>query len=639
MQRQPSTESDSFLRQHRCLRGLLHLSHGMKVLIGVGLIAIAVLLVLEALYFRRAIFVMIVPFSVTLCTIYATISLNRSWVWPIIGVSFFHIFVILYLLLIFAYFFFFKPLYIIMVLNWAFDTLYTAKTTSYYVQCFCIFAALVIFGLFNLWQLVVSLHYFDYLDIVAKTETATTDSGATHITTMEKPIVLVVNRNPSEMNSSGDYRLSDPNLVPMEEDAESGRSKRNRHPSQKMVQYLQETVIKKSRPSLFLEDCVKSDELSETVKLSEMPSVVDGERQIKKAKRRRESHNPSRNSKLKEELLETVSNGVVGKENGKIEDEPVDVTDNGDRSSVESTSKRKISVIALDELPKFDANTPVEEMIAACERRHIGRPSDRLFRIRAMVDTILEENPEKKLEADKILAEETKLLLEEKRRTQEQNRLNKKRALSINQQEQMYCRPRKRPRAYSPPVAFHPKFTIDDGMNDSFAEDLPSHEESFSSTIECPPSFSQIDVSQGEVKKGIRPPVLPPNIRIIRPVIRSVFASSKVSNLQKKIQPIPSTVNVRPGSDPISDQENHVNHVKTITTQPAPLVNNQTLIFYNDYYNNFPPMQDNLRYFYVSQDGKMICPPDIPNNTEEPDADQVADKIFEATPGVLLTVL
>ena len=144
----------------------------------------------------------------------------------------------LYLILIFSYFFFFKPLYIIMVLNWAFDSkfykhilwtyllykldnvhllaLHTQKTPSYYIQCFCIFAAFFIFGLFNLWQLTVGLHYFEYLDMVARTETATTNSHQTGMTALSvlsekrEPIVLVVNRNPSDLGpppKAGDYRL------------------------------------------------------------------------------------------------------------------------------------------------------------------------------------------------------------------------------------------------------------------------------------------------------------------------------------------------------------------------------------------------------------------------------------------------
>lgn len=92
--------------------------------------------------------------------------------------------------------------------NLTFLALYTQKTPSYYIQCFCIFASLVIFGLFNLWQLNVSLHYFDYLDVVARTDTNSRQTQMTNIPEKKEPIVLVVNRNLSEnMQENNDYRL------------------------------------------------------------------------------------------------------------------------------------------------------------------------------------------------------------------------------------------------------------------------------------------------------------------------------------------------------------------------------------------------------------------------------------------------
>jgi hypothetical protein len=68
-----------------------------------------------------------------------------------------------YATLIFLFYFFIKPFYIIMVFNWAFDTLHTKKTPSYYLYCLCLFVALVGFFLFNLWQVLVSLQFRGYL--------------------------------------------------------------------------------------------------------------------------------------------------------------------------------------------------------------------------------------------------------------------------------------------------------------------------------------------------------------------------------------------------------------------------------------------------------------------------------------------
>uniref|UniRef100_A0A915DFJ6 HTH psq-type domain-containing protein n=1 Tax=Ditylenchus dipsaci TaxID=166011 RepID=A0A915DFJ6_9BILA len=107
---------------HHCLLGRLHLLSGMKLLIFVGMLAIIGILVLESLYFRKAIFVLLIPTFVTISTVVAILKQSHQLVWPIIGISFFHMFLATYAFLIFSYYFFFKPLYIIMVLNWAFDS-------------------------------------------------------------------------------------------------------------------------------------------------------------------------------------------------------------------------------------------------------------------------------------------------------------------------------------------------------------------------------------------------------------------------------------------------------------------------------------------------------------------------------------
>ncbi|CAK5113401.1 unnamed protein product [Meloidogyne enterolobii] len=53
-------------QQHFCLFGLLHLTNGMKFLVSVGLVLTVVLCILEAIWFRRALCVMIVPLSISL---------------------------------------------------------------------------------------------------------------------------------------------------------------------------------------------------------------------------------------------------------------------------------------------------------------------------------------------------------------------------------------------------------------------------------------------------------------------------------------------------------------------------------------------------------------------------------------------
>ncbi|KHN76380.1 hypothetical protein Tcan_06190 [Toxocara canis] len=195
-----ANDSSSF----RCLRGTISIVNGMRLVLVVGMFALLTILSLEIVYFRRAIFILMIPASVILITVLAIVRQKHHLVWPIIAISVsfnpmisadnttcFHIFVSLYFGLIFLYYYFFKPLYIIMVLNWAFDTLYTQKTTSYYIQCAVIFASIVAFGLFNVWQLALSCSFKDYLQgISAETRNSTPSVDKTSVS-------LVVNRSDS----------------------------------------------------------------------------------------------------------------------------------------------------------------------------------------------------------------------------------------------------------------------------------------------------------------------------------------------------------------------------------------------------------------------------------------------------------
>ncbi|KAI6241399.1 hypothetical protein M3Y99_00367800 [Aphelenchoides fujianensis] len=146
-----SSSGDSGLPRHnaaeRCVNGWLHLRTGMKIIIAVGVVVIAALVVLLSLYFRKALFLMAVSSVVTILAAGALFRHDHRFVWPLIGISFFHLFLAIHLTLVFLFFFFFKPLYIIMVFNWAFDTMYASKNTNYYVKCGCIFTALVVFFL------------------------------------------------------------------------------------------------------------------------------------------------------------------------------------------------------------------------------------------------------------------------------------------------------------------------------------------------------------------------------------------------------------------------------------------------------------------------------------------------------------
>lgn len=94
----------------------------MKIIIAIGVLVIIALVALMAIYFRKALFILSIPAMVTLFSAGAVFRYDHRFVWPLIGISFFHLFLTLYLTLIFLFYFFFKPLYIIMVFNWAFDS-------------------------------------------------------------------------------------------------------------------------------------------------------------------------------------------------------------------------------------------------------------------------------------------------------------------------------------------------------------------------------------------------------------------------------------------------------------------------------------------------------------------------------------
>ncbi|CAI4225793.1 unnamed protein product [Auanema sp. JU1783] len=149
--------------EDRCLRGQIHLNTGMKLLVTIGTFVIIALVTLMYFKFRKAMFILLIPTFITVSTVFGIISKRQRLLWPIIGVSMFHAILACYALLIFSFYFFFKPYYIIMVLNWAFNTLHTEKTPSYYMQCACIYLGLFVFLFFNIWQAVVSFSYRNLL--------------------------------------------------------------------------------------------------------------------------------------------------------------------------------------------------------------------------------------------------------------------------------------------------------------------------------------------------------------------------------------------------------------------------------------------------------------------------------------------
>ncbi|CAJ0594943.1 unnamed protein product [Cylicocyclus nassatus] len=170
-------------KKDRCLGGTIHLNAGIRIVVSIGTLVILALVVALYLKFRKALFVLLIPTAVTVMTVVAIITRRHHLVWPIIATSMFHVVLACYAILIFSFYFFFKPFYIIMVLNWAFDTLHTDKTDSYYIQCSVIFASLTIFLVYNCWQAIISLSYQEHLRL-------------TRPSYSPRPTVLIVNKQP-----------------------------------------------------------------------------------------------------------------------------------------------------------------------------------------------------------------------------------------------------------------------------------------------------------------------------------------------------------------------------------------------------------------------------------------------------------
>ena len=77
--------------------------------------------------------------------------------------QYFHIFISIYLTLIFCYFFFFKPLYIIMVLNWAFDSKSIPGLARWIINNFQLFTPIKLFHItFNVFVFLLRSFHLDF---------------------------------------------------------------------------------------------------------------------------------------------------------------------------------------------------------------------------------------------------------------------------------------------------------------------------------------------------------------------------------------------------------------------------------------------------------------------------------------------
>lgn len=59
----------------------------MKIIVGVGILVLIALIVLLAIYFKKALFVLSIPLMVTLFSAGAVFRHDHRFVWPLIGIS------------------------------------------------------------------------------------------------------------------------------------------------------------------------------------------------------------------------------------------------------------------------------------------------------------------------------------------------------------------------------------------------------------------------------------------------------------------------------------------------------------------------------------------------------------------------
>ncbi|CAB3408046.1 unnamed protein product [Caenorhabditis bovis] len=162
--------------------GKLHITSAMKGIVLLGIIVILMLVVLLYFKFRKAMFVLLVPTSISVLTVLAIIMKKHIFVYPVVAISMFHVILSIYALIVFSFYFFFKPFYILMISNWLFDTMHSEKNAAFYTQSAAVYAFLSGFLAFNAWQAHVSIHYIEHLASFAQIPQA------------HQPTVLVVNK-------------------------------------------------------------------------------------------------------------------------------------------------------------------------------------------------------------------------------------------------------------------------------------------------------------------------------------------------------------------------------------------------------------------------------------------------------------
>uniref|UniRef100_A0A8R1DQL7 Uncharacterized protein n=1 Tax=Caenorhabditis japonica TaxID=281687 RepID=A0A8R1DQL7_CAEJA len=187
------TSMSSQIREKRLMQstprfvfGKLHINSTMKAIVSFGIIVILLLVVLLWFKFAKAMFILLVPTSVSVLTVMAIVSKKHKLVWPVVAISMFHVILSIYALVIFSFYFFFKPFYILMVSNWMFDTMHSTKNAAFYSQSLAVYVFLTSFLAFNAWQAHVAIHYIEHIN--AENEEEPRQLHQPTIVTVNKPM-------------------------------------------------------------------------------------------------------------------------------------------------------------------------------------------------------------------------------------------------------------------------------------------------------------------------------------------------------------------------------------------------------------------------------------------------------------------
>ncbi|KAE9416149.1 hypothetical protein Angca_000873, partial [Angiostrongylus cantonensis] len=152
----------------------------IRITVCVGILVILSLFTMLYLKFRKAIFLLLIPTIVTAATVAAIAARRHHLVWPLIATS------VSPLVNSCCYSLIARATYTVsiskLVSNEIFSAQHTDKTESYYIHCSTIFAALIIFLVYNSWQAAISVSYLEYLRMQQQT------------TLTNKPTVLIVNK-------------------------------------------------------------------------------------------------------------------------------------------------------------------------------------------------------------------------------------------------------------------------------------------------------------------------------------------------------------------------------------------------------------------------------------------------------------